>query len=383
MENELRISKETAERYLNIAAELIISLDNRGNITLLNESGHKLLGYENGDLIGRNWFESCLPEEVRKEVTGVFEKLMNGEIGNVLTYENIVITKNGNKIYILWHNTLLKDDSGRITGILSSGEDITERKLNEEKILNLNVTLEERVSERTAQLEYANREMEAFTYSVSHDLRAPLRAIDGFSSFLQTDYKDKLDDEGNRLINIIRENSKKMDLLITDLLSLSRVARTEINYSRIDMKTLANSIYYEAASEELRKIFEFILNPIPDAQGDSSLMRQVWFNLISNAIKYSMKSELKKIEIGGYLENAENVYYVKDSGVGFNPEYAHKLFGVFQRLHKSEDFEGNGVGLAIAQRIILRHKGRVWAEGKENFGAAFYFSLPVEGKEEQ
>ncbi len=256
-------------------------------------------------------------------------------------------------------------------------QDITERKAIEKQIRELNDSLEKKVAERTVQLESSNKELEAFAYSVSHDLRAPLRAIDGFSRFLAEDYGDKLDAEGNRLIKVVRDNTQKMDQLISDLLSLSRITRSEMSLAIIDMKKMAQLVYTEALSQSPDASYEFICGQIPEAQGDPNLIRQVWHNLISNAVKYTSKSPVKKIEIGGYRQSEELIFFVKDSGVGFNADYVNKLFGVFQRLHKSEEFEGNGVGLAIVQRIIHRHGGRVWAEGKINEGAVFYFTLPV------
>ena len=226
-------------------------------------------------------------------------------------------------------------------------------------------------------LKPANKELEAFSYSVSHDLRAPLRAIEGYSRFVLEDYMEKLDDEGKRLLNIIRTNTRKMDQLITDILALSRVSRTEMKLSRIDMTTLVNSIYHESASPEIQEKFVFSVSALPDAFGDPTLIRQVWANLISNAIKYTLPKEERRIEIGGRVESDMNIYYIKDTGVGFNPDYTHKLFGLFQRLHKAEEFEGTGVGLAIVQRIVLRHGGKVWAEGKVNEGATFWFSMPI------
>lgn len=244
------------------------------------------------------------------------------------------------------------------------------------EITALNATLEQHVSERTLQLQCANKELEAFAYSVSHDLRAPLRAIDGFSGFLEEGYGEKLDAEGRRLLSVIRSNTRKMDRLIIDLLTLSRTSQSELNHARIDMCSLVNEVYSEVIPEEIRRQFKFNLKLLPPAWGDSALLRQVWVNLISNAIKYSMKSPVKEIEVGGSREKGNTVYYIKDSGAGFNPNYASKLFGAFQRLHKAEDFEGSGIGLAIVQRIIHRHEGQVWAEGQENAGATFSFSIP-------
>jgi PAS domain S-box-containing protein len=269
------------------------------------------------------------------------------------------------------------NEDGNLISIVGTVLDITERKQAEEAIKILNIELEQRVIERTSQLEAANKELEAFSYSVSHDLRAPLRAVDGFSKFILEDYEDKLDSEGKRFLKLIRSNTQKMDQLITDLLALSRVARNELNLSGIDMTQMATSMFNEITTPDVSDKISFKVDPLPEAYADPTYLRQVWANLIANAIKFSSKEKKPSIKICGRTENGFNVYYVKDNGVGFNPEYAHKLFGVFQRLHKSDDFEGTGVGLAIVQRIIHRHGGKVWAESVEGKGATFYFSLPV------
>ncbi|NOZ70713.1 MAG: GAF domain-containing protein, partial [Chloroflexi bacterium] len=236
--------------------------------------------------------------------------------------------------------------------------------------------LERRVEERTAELVQINQELEAFSYSVSHDLRAPLRAIDGFSRILAEDYGNELDEEARRLIGVVRSNAQRMGQLIDDLLSFSRVGRKALLRSEIDMVNLAHSIYYEVTDEKQREKIEFILQDLPPALADASLLRQVFTNLLSNAVKFSSTKEAPKIEVGFSVEDGETVYYVRDNGVGFEMNYAHKLFQIFQRLHSQEEFEGTGVGLSIVQRIIVRHGGRVWAESELGQGATFYFSLP-------
>jgi PAS domain S-box-containing protein len=275
------------------------------------------------------------------------------------------------------------DENGNLVSIVGTVLDITESKIAETQIRELNEELELRVIQRTEQLEAANKELEAFSYSVSHDLRAPLRAIDGFSKFVLEDYETKLDPEGKRLLCLIRSNTQKMDHLITDLLALSRVTRSELNFSGIDMTQMAISMFNESATPDIHEKMSLTVDQLPEAFADPTYIRQVWANLISNAIKFSSKEKKPLIKICGHTEDEFNVYYVKDNGVGYNPAYAHKLFGVFQRLHRSDDFEGTGVGLAIVQRIIHRHGGKVWAEGEEGGGATFYFSLPVKKQDKR
>lgn len=246
--------------------------------------------------------------------------------------------------------------------------DITQRKQAEEEIMILNEELEKRVRERT-------EEMESFSYSVSHDLRAPLRAINGYANILEEDYNDRLDEEGKRLLKEVQQNARKMGVLIDDLLAFSRLGRKEIERSAIDMNRLAKQAIKETELAS-RHHASIKLWPLLPAKGDPALLQNVLNNLVSNAIKYSGKNEKPFIEIRSKRGNGELIYSVKDNGVGFDMQYEGKLFGLFQRLHSADEFPGTGVGLAMAKRIISKHKGRIWAQGKLNEGATFYFSLP-------
>ncbi|MFT3933966.1 MAG: ATP-binding protein [Chitinophagaceae bacterium] len=232
------------------------------------------------------------------------------------------------------------------------------------------------LQEKSRLLEKANKELETFSYSVSHDLRAPLRIIDGYTEIAVKDYGSKLDDEGRRILGIIASNVRRMGQLIDDLLNLSRMSRKELEIHHVNMDELVKSILAEQLGDTDK--YTVRLSPLLPAACDRNLIAQVWINLVSNAIKYASRNEHPEIEIDCYVSGNEQVYRVKDNGVGFNMKYVGKLFGVFQRLHKMTEFEGTGVGLAIVQQIVSRHGGRVWAEAETGKGACFFFSLPIQ-----
>jgi light-regulated signal transduction histidine kinase (bacteriophytochrome) len=221
-----------------------------------------------------------------------------------------------------------------------------------------------------------NRELETFSYSVSHDLRAPLRAIDGFARALTEDYAATLDAEGQRLLGVIRANASRMGRLIDDLLTLSRLGRKSLEPAPLDLASMARGVVAELATAEPGRQVQVDIGPLPQAYGDPGLVRQVLVNLIGNAFKFTRGQRDARVEIGARVENGETAYYVRDNGAGFDMQYAQKLFGVFQRLHRADEFDGTGIGLALVQRIVHRHGGRVWAEARVNQGATFSFTLP-------
>lgn len=352
----------------------VLSID--GIILQANQTGLKFAGVSEVEVLGKLFWETpwwTHSVEMQERVRTAVKEAARGKL---VRFEATHSTPDGEVHYIDFSLKPVIDTEGRVIQLIPEGRDITERKQAEEEISRLNQELEQRVADRTA-------ELEAFSYSVSHDLRTPLRAIDGFSHILLSDYADHLDDEGKRLLNVVRGNVSRMGQLIDDILQFSRAGRLGMTYSEIDMERMAREVFTELQSitpGDDNQQFE--IEPIPPAWGDRSMLRQVFVNLLGNAIKFNRNRELPRIKVGATADDGETIYYVSDNGVGFDMQYADKLFGVFERLHGMDEFEGTGIGLAIVKRIITRHAGRVWAEGKLNEGATFYFSLPRSKREE-
>jgi signal transduction histidine kinase len=254
---------------------------------------------------------------------------------------------------------------------------IISRALDVQRLRRENAELHAREKLKSAELAAAFHDLESFSYSISHDLRAPLRTLDGFASILESEFAQQLGAEGRRIIGVIRAGSQKMDELIVSLLEFSRVGRSALELDRVDMTLLAESAAAEVKALHVGPMAQIEIADLPAVEADAILIRQVWCNLIGNALKYSAKRAMPRITVSGHMDNREAIFQVEDNGAGFDMRYADKLFGVFQRLHPSEDFSGTGVGLAIVHRIIVRHGGRIWAQGSPDIGASFQFALPT------
>jgi len=352
-------------KYALDESSIIAITDQKGIIKHVNNNFCKISKYSAEELIGQDHRIINSGHHSEDFIRTLWVTIANGKIWR----GELKNCAKDNSFY--WVDTTIipfLDDKGKPYQYIAIRADITGRKLAEGEISKLNEELEERVKQRT-------EEMEAFSYSISHDLRAPLRAVNGYARILEEDYSGSFDEEGRRLLDVVQDNAKKMGVLIDDLLAFSRLGRKEIKKSTVDMTTLVQNVLAELnASQEFKPIVT--VNPLHPATADATLMNQVWQNLLSNAIKYSSKNKKPDIKIESVKNKDELIYSISDNGVGFDMKYAHKLFRVFQRLHSSEDFEGTGVGLALVHRIITKQGGKIWAEAEINKGATFYFSLP-------
>lgn len=341
----------------------------------MNRAYCEMLGYSREELRNPRWQDLTHPDDIAL-TENALAPLLEG-LHESTRINKRYLHKNGSVVWADVSYALVRDKSGNPLYFLTNAIDITGRKQAEDEISRLNDERKQRVDEHTAMLADAYKELESFAYSVSHDLRTPLRAIDGFSQQLLNHYTDKLDDEGKRYLNVVRDNTKKMGQLIDDILAFSRMGRVDMSRSEVGMEVLVREVFEELKPDNSGHEPDLEIKPLPSAHGDRTMLRQVWMNLLGNAIKFTSHKPGATIKVGSYADGKENVYFVTDNGAGFDMQYAGKLFGVFQRLHGIDEFEGTGIGLAIVKRIITRHGGRVWAEGKVDEGATFYFALPV------
>ncbi len=365
-EDALR-SSEARYRLLVEQSPLGIAiLDHRGFIDQVNPAACEMLGYPSEELIGRDpltIMDSTDHAQAREDVSPL-------RAGETLRIELTMIRKDGTRLPVMGSTRQMPD--GRYQYIF---QDISERKQAEQDVRALNEQLDKRVRERTAELETANKELESFSYSVSHDLRAPLRAINGFSNLLISDYAEKLSGEALMYLDKVKENANKMALLIDDLLTFSRLSRNPLKKRRVDLRGLVVQVIEELRAEAGEREIKWQIGDLPPCQADPALLKQVYTNLIGNALKYTRPRPAPVIEIGSRHLRGQTVYFVRDNGVGFDMRYAGNLFGVFQRLHSEAEFEGTGIGLAIVQRIVNRHGGKIWTEAEVDQGATFYFTL--------
>lgn len=369
---ELQLSEARFRRVFNSDITGFSFWDASGKITQANDLFLDMVGYTRKDLLdGLINLDSISPAEYAHADLQAREEIRIS--GVCRPYEKEYLRKDGTRIPVMIGAARIDDDNAQATGV-TCVMDMSHRKQMEQEILELNRDLEQRINERTKALQEVNKELESFTYSVSHDLRAPLRAIHGYSQMLFEDYGGKLDEEGVRLLNAVKFNAKRMGQLVDDLLAFSRIGKRRVAEKETDLTRLVHDVLAEVDEAE-KKHAKITIHRLGTAVVDEPLVRQAFQNLISNALKYSSRSNDAQIEIGATSVDGVPTYFVKDNGAGFDMAYYKKLFGVFQRLHEQDEFEGTGVGLAIVQRIVQRHGGRIWAEGKVGEGAVFFFTL--------
>ena len=378
-------SGEEARRLLAAIVEssddAIVGKDLQQHILSWNPGAEKMFGYTAEEVIGRT-VEFLIPEAYRQQEQEAFMMVARGKPAHM---ETVRVRKDGRLVQISLSVSPIRDNQGKIIGGSFISRDITRQKEAEAELLRLKEDLEKRVRERTSELEAANKEMEAFSYSVAHDLRAPLRHIDAYAQVLKGDFAQALNPEMEKYLDRISNSSRNLGRLVDDLLNLAKVGRQDVVRQRTNLRMVVDEVIEELKEDIRERQIEWRIGDLPHVQADSGLVKQVLANLLSNAVKYSRTRTPAIIEIGvqpqsrareqSASEAGETVFFVRDNGVGFNMKYSHKLFGVFQRLHRPEDFEGTGIGLATTARIVQKHGGRIWAEAEPDKGATFYFTL--------
>jgi PAS domain S-box-containing protein len=374
-ERDLRASEERFRMLVeDVDDYAIFMLDPHGQVIIWNVGAERIYGYRADEVIGKK-FNRFYPRKDRDEEKPE-QALAAAVTEGSFRDEGWQMRKDSSRYWGISVITALRDEKGQLSGFSVITRDISMRKEAEDEIRRLNTELEQRVEERTAELQEAYHEMEAFSYSISHDLRAPLIHISGFAELLTTDAEIVLDEKARRYLQTITKSAKRMGKMIDDLLAFSRTSRAELHKVRVNMAEIVRSVREDLQPEMQSRTVIWKVDSLPDVQGDPFLLRQAVFNLVSNALKYTRTREEARIEIGSAPAGGETLFFVRDNGVGFNMEYSAKLFGVFQRLHSTSEFEGTGIGLANVRSIIKRHGGRTWAESVLDHGATFYFSLP-------
>jgi len=376
---ELKAASLYTRRLIETNLDPLVTISAEGKITDVNAATELVTGVPRRELLGSDFSDYFTePDKARAGYRKVFQE------GFVRDYPLAIRHRSGRITEVIYNASIYKDDLGAIQGVFAAARDVTELRQAQSELRESYRELERRVEERTAdlkvrteQMEAANKELESFSYSVSHDLRAPLRAIDGYARMILKKHEHDFDEDSTRRFNTIRNNAQMMGQLIDDLLSFSRLSKARISEVELDMEGLFREVWDGIAEVSGGRMPAFVTGRLPSALGDRILIKQVISNLLANAVKFSSNRDEARVETGGHPEGNQSVYYVRDNGVGFDMQYCDKLFGVFQRLHGAEEFEGTGVGLAIVQRIVHRHGGRVWAEAKEKEGATFYFTLPA------
>lgn len=346
--------------------------DHEGNIISWNQGAERIYGYGEGEALQMKIW-ALIPDQLQHETEAIVRRILNGD--RIEFMESKRLTKQGQLVDVLFSASLIADTGSTHQSIVITERDITRQKAADQQIHQLNASLQKNIQ----QLQATNRELESFSYSVSHDLRAPLRALNGNARILEEDFGSGLDDEAKQILAKITSNVTRMDGLINDLLSFSKVGKKEVRKSYVNMEDIVRDVLSETANSTAIKA-KVIIHKMPEAFGDYSMLNQVWTNLISNALKYSAKTEHPEIEVGFTDNPAEGEYYIKDNGAGFDMAYAGKLFGTFQRLHDSSEFEGTGIGLAIVHRIITKHGGTIRAHAEAGKGATFWFRIPPESE---